>query len=238
VVTPGTGADLKMGQALQIRYVGVSGADGSTTGNNYATTKPDIIVLGESGNLAVINDLLVDQKVGVRILVGIVDTTNKATTVVSTDVTSAHTILTRAIGTAVAAVAGLPSVTLAADGSPSITLQIARKPSGLVVQDLITGAGPVVVKTGDTITIHFSAWLWDRGIEFDSSWNKGSTSTFSTTVGSGEVIKGLEDGLIGKTVGSEVLLIVPAELGYGAEQQGPVPGGSTLVFVIDILNVG
>jgi peptidylprolyl isomerase len=231
VVTPGTGEDLKKGQALQINYVGVNGTDGSAVGGNY-TTKPDVFVLGEADLMAAINDVLVGQKVGVRALVAVVDTTNKTTTVLSMDVTSAKTILTRAEGTAVAPVAGLPVVTLAADGKPSVTLPAATKPTTLVIQDLITGAG-AAVQTGQTITVHYIGWIWD-GTKFDSSWDKGST--FSTPIGSGEVIKGWETGLIGKAVGSQVLLVVPPDQGYGTSANGPIPGGSTLVFVVDILN--
>jgi len=81
--------------------------------------------------------------------------------------------------------------------------------------------------------VHYTGWTWD-GNKFDSSWDKGST--FSTTIGSGEVIKGWETGLIGKAVGSQVLLVVPPDQGYGTSANGPIPGGSTLVFVVDILN--
>jgi len=231
VVAPGTGEDLKKGQALQINYVGVNAKDGSAVGNNY-TTKPDVFVLGEADLMTAINDVLVGQKVGVRALVAVVDTTNQTTTVLSMDVISAKAILSRAEGTAVAPVDGLPAVSLASDGKPSVTLPAATKPATLVTQDLITGTGPVV-QSGQTITVHYTGWTWD-GNAFDSSWDKGST--FSTTIGSGEVIKGWETGLIGKTVGSQVLLVVPPDQGYGTSANGPIPGGSTLVFVVDILN--
>lgn len=231
VVAPGTGEDLKKGQALQINYVGVNAKDGSAVGNNY-TTKPDVFVLGEADLMTAINDVLVGQKVGVRALVAVVDTTNQTTTVLAMDVISAKSILSRAEGTTVAPVDGLPAVTLASDGKPSVTLPAATKPAALVAQDLITGAGPVV-QSGQTITVHYTGWTWD-GNAFDSSWDKGST--FSTTIGSGEVIKGWETGLIGKTVGSQVLLVVPPDQGYGTSANGPIPGGSTLVFVVDILN--
>jgi len=231
VVAPGTGEDLKKGQALQINYVGVNAKDGSAVGDNFKT-KPDVFVLGEADLMAAINNVLVGQKVGVRALVAVVDTTNQTTTVLSMDVISAKSILSRAEGTTVAPVDGLPAVTLASDGKPSVTLPAATKPAALVAQDLITGAGPVV-QSGQTITVHYTGWTWD-GNAFDSSWDKGST--FSTTIGSGEVIKGWETGLIGKAVGSQVLLVVPPDQGYGTSANGPIPGGSTLVFVVDILN--
>jgi FKBP-type peptidyl-prolyl cis-trans isomerase len=233
VVSPGTGEDLKKGQALQINYFGVSGTDGSAVGNNY-TTKPDTFVLGEADLMPAINTVLTGQKVGVRILLAVVGATGQPTMVLSIDVNSAKAILTRAAGTAVAPVAGLPVVTLATDGTPSVTLPVATKPAALVAQDLITGTGPVV-QTGQTVTVHYTGWTWE-GNKFDSSWDKGST--FSTTIGSGQVIKGWETGMLGKTVGSQVLLVVPPDQGYGATASGSIPGGSTLVFVVDILNAG
>ena len=231
VVAPGTGEDLKKGQALQINYVAVNGKDGSAVDNNY-TTKPDVFVLGEADLMAAINDVLVGQKVGVRALVAVVDTTNQTTTVLSMDVISAKTILSRAEGTTVAPVGGLPAVTLASNGAPSVTLPAATKPATLVAQDLITGAGQAV-QSGQTITVHYTGWTWD-GNKFDSSWDNGST--YSTTIGSGQFPKGWETGLIGKAVGSQVLLVVPPDQGYGTTTNGPIPGGSTLVFVVDILN--
>jgi len=231
VLSPGAGGVLKKGQALQINYLGVSGADGSGVANSYAT-KPDTLVLGEADLMTALNDVLIGQKVGVRVLLAVAGATGEATTVLSIDVTSAKTILAHAEGAAVAPVNGLPVVTLAADGKPSIQLPAATKPAALVAQPLITGAGPAV-KTGQTITVHYSGWLWD-GTLFDSSWEKGST--FSTTIGSGEVMKGWETGLVGKTVGSQILLVVPSALGYGDTANGSIPGGSTLVFVVDILN--
>ena len=172
VVTPGTGEDLKKGQALQINYVGVNAKDGSAVGDNFKT-KPDVFVLGEADLMAAINNVLVGQKVGVRALVAVVDTTNQTTTVLSMDVISAKSILSRAEGTAVAPVDGLPAVTLASYWKPSVTLPAATKPAALVAQDLITGAGPVV-QSGQTITVHYTGWTWD-GNAFDSSWDKGST---------------------------------------------------------------
>ena len=75
---------------------------------------------------------------------------------------------------------------------------------------------------------------WD-GTEFDSSW--GGTP-FQTTIGAGMVIAGWDQGLVGKTVGSQVLLVIPADLGYGAAGSGSIPGGATLVFVVDVLAAG
>ncbi|MCI6773963.1 MAG: FKBP-type peptidyl-prolyl cis-trans isomerase, partial [Bifidobacterium pseudolongum] len=58
--------------------------------------------------------------------------------------------------------------------------------------------------------------------------------TFTATLNGG-VIQGWTEGLRGKKVGSQVLLVVPPDLGYGDKEQGEIPANSTLVFVVDIL---
>ena len=76
--------------------------------------------------------------------------------------------------------------------------------------------------------------MWNRRSVFDSSWSRGAPATFS--IGTGGVIPGWDKGLVGKKVGSRVLLVVPPADGYGAQAQGKIPANSTLVFVVDILD--
>lgn len=54
-------------------------------------------------------------------------------------------------------------------------------------------------------------------------------------MGTGSLIKGWDQALVGQTVGSRLLLVVPPSLGYGDKASGSIPANSTLVFVIDIL---
>ncbi len=56
-------------------------------------------------------------------------------------------------------------------------------------------------------------------------------------VGVGQVIPGFDEGLVGQTIGSRILLVIPPEKGYGAEgnQQAGIAGTDTLIFVIDLL---
>jgi peptidylprolyl isomerase len=103
------------------------------------------------------------------------------------------------------------------------------------VQPLIKGAGPVV-QAGQTITVHYTGAIWATGKTFDSSWDSGTPAEFS--IGTGEVISGWDEGLVGQTVGSQVLLVVPPDKGYGAtgSSDGTISGTDTLVFVVDILD--
>jgi peptidylprolyl isomerase len=83
--------------------------------------------------------------------------------------------------------------------------------------------------------------LWRNGALFDSSWSKAKTP-FATAIGVGAVVKGGDQGLVGKTVGSRVLLVIPPDLGDGSAGQPsatpPILGTDTMVFVVDILDAG
>jgi FKBP-type peptidyl-prolyl cis-trans isomerase len=118
-----------------------------------------------------------------------------------------------------------PTITIPADATPPDTLQ---------TKTLIKGSGPVV-KSGDDIAIQYTGVSWQTGEVFNSSWASGTPFTLVT--GAGQVIKGLDDGLIGQTVGSRVLLVVPPADGYGSagSPAAGIDGNDTLVFVVDIL---
>ena len=87
------------------------------------------------------------------------------------------------------------------------------------------------------MTVSYTGWLYDptkpesKGTQFDTSAN------FSFQLGVGRVIAGWDQGVVGMKVGGQRRLIIPAELGYGAQGSGPIPGGATLVFDIDLLDV-
>ena len=103
----------------------------------------------------------------------------------------------------------------------------------LIIDDVRIGTGEEVVE-GDTVTVHYIGTL-QNGQEFDNSNKRGEPFTF--TVGEGKVIKGWEDGILGMKTGGSRILVIPAELGYGKDGYGPIPGGANLVFAIELLGV-
>jgi peptidylprolyl isomerase len=127
--------------------------------------------------------------------------------------------------------ASLPQITRAANGAPSVDFSGATMPEGLVVEVLEAGDGAAVV-AGQSITVHYAGWLWD-GAKFDASWDRGEPISF--VIARGSLIDGWVDGIVGQPVGSKLLLVVPPESGYGDRGMGPIPGGSTLVFAVDVL---
>lgn len=141
--------------------------------------------------------------------------------------------LARAEGTANEAPEGFPEVTFAENGEPTIVIPEEEPPAEFDLAVLIEGDGPVVAE-GATVTVHYTGINWNTGEVFDSSWARGAPASFSTS----GVIVGFRDALVGQTVGSQVIAIIPPELGYGPA--GGTPDGSigaddTIVFVVDIL---
>ncbi|MBU1332621.1 MAG: FKBP-type peptidyl-prolyl cis-trans isomerase [Gammaproteobacteria bacterium] len=104
----------------------------------------------------------------------------------------------------------------------------------LDITDLQLGDGKAVVK-GALITTHYHGTLED-GTVFDSSVEKGRP--FQCVIGTGRVIKGWDQGLMGMKVGGKRRLFVPAHLGYGERQMGAhIKPHSNLIFEIELLEV-
>ena len=105
------------------------------------------------------------------------------------------------------------------------------RPSG---QNLIEGTG-AKVQAGQTIRVTYTGALYKDGKVFDSSASSPQ-GYFETVIGKQQVIKAWDNQLVGKTVGSRVLMVVPPADGYGAAGSPPkISGTDTLVFVVDIL---
>ncbi|WP_024286126.1 FKBP-type peptidyl-prolyl cis-trans isomerase [Cellulomonas sp. KRMCY2] len=244
VETEGTGETLAAGQQLKIDYIALSGDDGTPLGSTWELGAPDTLSLGDETILPALTDVLLGQKIGVRVLFAAPggEAVAATDTAPATEAYPATLMVIevvgvapgRAEGAAVEPPAGLPTVTLAENGEPEIEVPAdAVEPTELVVQPLIKGDGAAIA-TGDAVTVHYKGWLWD-GTLFDSSWNG---QPFPTPIGSGQLIAGWDEGLVGQTVGSQVLLVVPADKGYGAEGNDTIPPNATLIFVIDILEAG
>ncbi len=103
----------------------------------------------------------------------------------------------------------------------------------LKIEDIHPSDGKAVVK-GALITTHYNGWLED-GTLFDSSIEKGRP--FQCVIGTGRVIKGWDQGLMGMQVGGKRKLQVPAHLAYGERQVGKIPPNSNLLFEIELLEV-
>jgi len=103
----------------------------------------------------------------------------------------------------------------------------------LQIIDIQPGDGKAAVK-GALITTQYRGWLED-GTEFDSSYSRGKP--FQCVIGTGRVIKGWDQGILGMQVGGKRKLLVPAHLAYGERTMGKITPNSNLVFEIELLEV-
>lgn len=103
--------------------------------------------------------------------------------------------------------------------------------SGLRYREVKPGSGPHPAPT-DSVTIHYTGSFID-GAEFDSS-RGGEPATFPLP----RLIKGWQEGVPLMAVGSTYEFAIPWSLGYGPVGKGPIPGGATLLFTIELIGIG
>ena len=132
----------------------------------------------------------------------------------------------------------LPSVSATAGTAPKVTIpKGVTAPTTLVTKTLIKGSGPVVTK-GEDVVVQYTGVNWRTGQVFDSSWQRGLPYSFKIGATPSQVIPGWDKGLVGQTVGSRVLLVIPPGDAYGSagQSQAGIKGTDTLVFVVDIIS--
>lgn len=148
----------------------------------------------------------------------------------------------KAYGTPQIPQAGMPAVVTAPDGTPGVTVPKNDAPTTLAVNVLQQGDGQRV-NAGDKVVVKYTALLWSSRDVFFSTWSDGTAHLISLSppdappATSGTPTEGFTKGLVGQSVGSQVLLVVPPELGFGSNPIQGVPSGSTLIYVVDILGV-
>jgi len=113
-------------------------------------------------------------------------------------------------------------------------IETVKLPSGLQYAIVKPGDGAVATP-GQKVAVHYVGVLED-GTKFDSSRDRDQPFTFD--LGAGQVIKGWDEGVAGMKVGETRQLLIPPDLGYGAQGAGGViPGGATLIFEVELLAV-
>jgi len=94
----------------------------------------------------------------------------------------------------------------------------------------------IKTQKGDLLSMHYVGTLRKDGSKFDSSRDRDSP--FEFTLGSGQVIKGWDQGLLGMCIGEMRKLTIPSGLGYGDRGSPPkIPGGATLAFEVELLDI-
>jgi peptidylprolyl isomerase len=129
-----------------------------------------------------------------------------------------------------------PAATPETATKPKVTVPSGPPPKTLEIKDLKEGTGPAA-KAGDQLTVQYVGVTYADGKQFDASWDRGQPFQFQ--LGAGMVIPGWDQGLVGMKAGGRRELIIPPDLGYGAQGAPPdIPPNATLIFVIDLEQIG
>ena len=126
----------------------------------------------------------------------------------------------------------LPTVTTNQGEAPTIGAPTGDAPTTLLTKDIIVGTGAEALPTS-TMTVHYTLMTWSNGALIESSWNSGTPATFPLA----NVIIGWQQGIPGMKVGGRRLLVIPPDLGYGAQGGGPIGPNEPLIFVVDSIGV-
>ena len=111
-------------------------------------------------------------------------------------------------------------------------------PTQLQYSDIVVGEGDEA-KTGDQVSVKYVGAFYETGKEFDSSWSRGPDETLPFGICRQGVVPGFAVGPTGMKVGGRRQIVLPPEYGYGAQGQPPtIPANATLVFVVDLVEVG
>ncbi|TCD54085.1 FKBP-type peptidyl-prolyl cis-trans isomerase [Alloscardovia theropitheci] len=251
VVQKGDGASFKDGQKLCIQQIVFDPKTGKEVNSTWESQPDCTATFSQQSMQASFYNLFKTLKINSTVVMGITSNnssdsqtaqnsqqSSEAVTayLMALTIVSAQTIPTKAEGKKVDNIdSSLPKITLAKNGEPSINandLKNYKSDGSLKVQTLIEGNGNTLTENS-TVTVQYTGWVLggDAAKPFDSSWSRGTPATFNLQ----QVVKGWTQGLTGQKVGSQVLIIIPPDLGYGSTAQNNIPANSTLVFVVDIL---
>ena len=236
VIQEGDGEVIRDGDRVCTRSLALDAKTGKVINSTWDKSSPECSIVISKKSIPAYYDTFKGLKVNSTVAVGIDESgsgSSQATDsyIMALTFVSRSKNLTRAQGQKVTDLpSDLPKISLDDKGKPSLDLNGYKPEAGLVVQPLIKGKGAKVGQH-QSVSANYTGWLASDGKQFDSSWDRGQASDFSLD----QVIKGWQQGLAGQTVGSQVLLVIPPDLGYGSQKQQSIPANSTLIFVVDIL---
>lgn len=251
VVTPGKGTPLTDKETAYVSYVAVNGSNGKTIETSFG--KPSVgFDLSSQQTFPGLLKGLKGQKVGSTIAIAIPPSdgfgpqgqpragiTGKDTLVFYMKVDNKWAVKQFAEGKAVPPKAGMPKVTVPTSPAQPAKITVpkgAKAPTATQSQVLVEGTGPVV-KAGQTLKARYTGQIWSSGKIFDATAKQPGQKPADFQIGAGQVIPGWDKTLVGKKLGSRVLVVIPPKDGYGAKgnPQGGIKGTDTLVFVVDLL---
>ena len=247
VLKKGGGEKIADGDAVKVNYVAVNGRTGKQFDSSFTSGKPLALTLDKQAILPGFVTGLTGKNIGSRVLVAIppkdgfgkaneqLDLKKDDTMVFLFDIVSMAP--TKVSGTAKKLPADVPSLKLDAKKQPSTFVKTKETPAKVTKEKAyvtIEGTGPVI-KKDQTLNVHYLGQIYPAGKVFDTSWSRGAPTTFALT--EGQLIKCWTDLLVGKKVGSRVVLVCPADVAYGDKGSGAdIKKGDTLIFAVDLID--
>ena len=239
VLVEGKGAPALADGWVEVHYHGVNGRTGKVFDESFS--RKASVVFPLTGVIPGFTKGLTDQRAGSRVLIGIPGSDGYDAAGGSADagievgdtllfvVDIVSVSLNAPSGKAVQPPAGLPTVSTGT-GKPTVTIPPdAKPPSKMVVQTLIQGTGRKVAQD-DTIVVHYLTVSWKTGQVVEEKFASPDSGNLADT------IPGWKKGLVGKRVGSRVLLVLPPADGYPkGSNNPPIEAGDTVVYVVDLL---
>lgn len=223
-ITKGSGDAPKAGNIITLQYI-ASLPDGTELANTYTTNKPVSTVWG-------INRLLPGWEEGI----GLMKTGGKAKLVLPPELAFGE----QGSGpvppnSQVVIEVELLSVDEAPQPTAVEETKLTKTDSGLQYYDLVEGDGEEAVKNS-SVSTHYKIWIkTDAGYQYIDKSDEGTPVNF--VIGRNDtVFPGWEEGTTGMKVGGKRLLVVPAELGMGAQGNSLIPANSVLVMEIELIN--
>ena len=236
----GTGDAVTATSMIEVNYWGANGYTGAVFDESFTANKP--ISYAVSGFISGFQTGVIGQKVGSRVLIGITGPdgydSNGGNANIGIDVGDCLVFVVDIIsvsatgpsGATVTPPSGLPTVSNDLK-APVITIDTkATPPSSLTVQPLIKGSGKAVT-AASTVRVDYAEYAWSTGKLVKQTYGYSPLDgALSTT------IPGWQTGLVGQTVGSRVLLVVPPAQAYpSGNPRSDIKVGETMVYVVDIL---
>lgn len=250
VVTEGEGDPVEIGDALSINILTVNGTTGEELESSFRQEEAPEVVLDEQGLRPELLEAIEDQNVGSRILVGVPvaedDLLSGGGGALSEGDTFVFLIdlvekverpdpLPAAEGTEQDLPDSVPTIEFEG-GEPTEFSAGSEVPATIDAPSAhvaIRGEGEQVT-AGQTVTVHYHGQIYPNGDVFDSSWGRGEPAEFA--IGVGQVVPCWDEGIVGQSVGSRLILVCSADSAYGDQGSPPdIDPGDSLVFVVDLL---
>ncbi len=239
VLDAGTGYKAVADGYVTVHYYGMNGRTGKMFEESYSSKTPATFPLGQV--IAGFKDGLTGQRAGSRVLIAmpgsdaydasptsgpdgyqIGDTLIFVVDILAVSVAQPE-------GKVVTPPSGLPKVAGSAADKPTVTIPSGSAPTKMSAAVLIEGTGPKLAKT-DTITARYVGYSWKTGKLVDDGFATPTSDSLSAT------IPGWQTGLVGKRIGSRVLLVLPPADGFPeGSATPPLEAGDTIVYVVDLL---